>query len=207
MAVGVAAHTGSRRDLLRHVSVHAFMRQGPGVVRHTGSERSVAASTACGSACGRKALLVFWAKRQVFDENPQRDGGRSRPRRRRGPTVAGQHVPWRGKEGPKAPIGEEKERPFARDWTRTAAENRATSGIVGVAGASGENLRAERREARSQRLSSAASVHEGVQRGATRQQRQSSLAARLGWPQPARTCTCVRANGCACLAVTWRSRP
>jgi hypothetical protein len=80
--------------------------------------------------------------------------------------VAKQHVPWQGKEGLKALIGEEKERPLARDWTRTAAENRATGGVAGVAGAGGENSRAcvrvKRREAGSQRLSSAARVHEGV---------------------------------------------
>jgi hypothetical protein len=57
MAAGVAVHTGSQRDLLRHILVCAFVSQGPGVDGCTGFGRFVVAFTACAAACGRKFPL------------------------------------------------------------------------------------------------------------------------------------------------------
>jgi hypothetical protein len=53
---------------------------------------SVAASTVCGPACEGKTPWVLEVGRQVFDEKPQRGGGRSKSRRRRGSATAGEHA-------------------------------------------------------------------------------------------------------------------
>jgi hypothetical protein len=60
-----------------------------------------------------KPHRVLEEGRQVFDVNPQRDGGRPRSRRQRGSTVAGQHVPWRG-SGARYGVGRERW-PLGRD--------------------------------------------------------------------------------------------